>query len=266
MDYSSSCSECSNGASIDYEQMAGKHSWAVSVSCRGCNMYWFICSVCRYKGTVVRLSSDAARYRHHRSHHAKGNRCCSMATTSRILPSPYNVINSCQEEGDIGTYPSDEQFSQNEQDCFEHPPERAPSHDNGPAPFSKQIIAMANPPSITPQQFGNVHSVSYFSAEVSKSHLGTYVLVSQSQRGVRCDTSKLYHKHVQSQLKVTKLLLGLTCNQQILFVDVMNDALSKEPIEDCYVSCIYLTSHAMICSHYMLKVNLQYCAIYHTCQ
>jgi len=168
MDYSSSCSECSNGASIDYEQMAGKHSWAVSVSCRGCNMYWFICSVCRYKGTVVRLSSDAARYRHHRSHHAKGNRCCSMATTSRILPPPYNVINSCQEEGDIGTYPSDEQFSQNEQDCFEHPPERAPSHDNGPAPFSKQIIAMANPPSITPLQFGNVHSVSYFSAEVSK--------------------------------------------------------------------------------------------------
>ena len=92
MHYSSSCSECPNGASIDNEQMAGKHSWAVSVSCRGCNMYWFICSVCRYKGTVVRLSSDAARYRHHCSHHAKGNRCCSMATTSRILPPPYNVI------------------------------------------------------------------------------------------------------------------------------------------------------------------------------
>ena len=110
---------------------------------------------------------------------------------------------------------------------------------------------MANPPSITPQQFGNVHSVSYFSAEVSKDHLGTYELVSQSQRGVRCDTSKLYHKHVQSQLKVTKLLLGLTRNQQILFVDVMNDALSKEPIEDCYIPCIYTTSHAMICSHYV---------------
>ena len=70
-------------------------------------------------------------------------------------------------------------------------------------------------------------------------------------RYLRCNTTKLAYKNVVSQLKVTDLVLGLTHKQHILFADVMNDALSTEPIDDCYVSCVYLTSHAMIWSHYL---------------
>ena len=118
------------------------------------------------------------------------------------------------------------------------------------APFIKQVIGMANPPIIDSHEFGNVNSVSYFSAKISRNHFGVYKLVSHLQFSIRCDAPKLAHKNVVTQLKITELILGMTCKQQIQLTNVMNDALSTEPIDDYYILCAFPFSHAMIFTLY----------------